>query len=432
MAADVAPALPAKSLADPQFKEKLQALRRTDNYTNLLYLCRAYLILAVTIGGTVWFYEQHAAWGLSWWWGIPLTVLAILVVGGCQHQLTGLAHEAVHHMLFRARLLGEFVSDWFCMFPVFSSTHHYRLAHLAHHQYVNDPERDPDLAQQKASGHWIEGPISQREAVRLFLKQLWLPNLIRYTRVRFQFDSIGTEHNPYLQKGVKQSKIPVRAGLAYMLGMTASLIGLVIYGDRVLLAVVPAVLWVAIMIFYALIPARWYHQSRMHRTISARAMTLMRMTFLTLLFNGIAWLSLMYGYRFALYFLVLWMVPLFTSFPLYMVLRQIVQHANGDRGWMTNTRVYLMNPIVRFCVFPLGQDYHLPHHMFATIPHYRLPQLHRLLLEYPEYHEQAVVVDGYFFPRHAPPRPPTVVEVLGPAYAPKQPHEAFIDESVMT
>ena len=30
---------------------------------------------------------------------------------------------------------------------------------------------------------------------------------------------------------------------------------------------------------------------------------------------------------------------------------------------------------IRFAVFPMGQDYHLPHHMFCTVPHYRLRDL---------------------------------------------------------
>ena len=37
----------AKSLNDPEFKAKLQDLRRTDNVTNWYYIARAYLYLFV-------------------------------------------------------------------------------------------------------------------------------------------------------------------------------------------------------------------------------------------------------------------------------------------------------------------------------------------------------------------------------------------------
>src|SRR5205085_10557905 len=125
-----------------------------------------------------------------------------------------------------------------------------------------------------------------------------------------------------------------------------------------------------------------------------------RLTFLSLVFNALAWATLWTGRWAGLYFLVLWVVPLLTSFSFFMILRQLVQHGNGGRGWLTNTRVFLVNRFINYAVFPMGQDYHLPHHLYASVPHYRLRELHEVLMEYPEYREQAVVVEGYFVPRH--------------------------------
>src|SRR5438477_13016607 len=125
-----------------------------------------------------------------------------------------------------------------------------------------------------------------------------------------------------------------------------------------------------------------------------RAITLMRVTFVTLVANAVAWLAFAYG-RFAFYyFVLLWLVPIVTSFALFMMLRQVVQHSNSGRGWLTNTRIFLVNLFVRDSVLPYGQDYHLPHHMFATVPHYRLRELHEFLLRYPEYRAEAVVARG--------------------------------------
>jgi fatty acid desaturase len=90
-----------------------------------------------------------------------------------------------------------------------------------------------------------------------------------------------------------------------------------------------------------------------------------------------------------------------------------------------------VNRCINFAVFPIGQDYHLPHHLYASVPHYRLRELHEVLLEYPEYREQAVVVEGYFLPRHRPPTAPTVLDVLGPAYAPREFHDAHINNEVL-
>jgi fatty acid desaturase len=108
---------------------------------------------------------------------------------------------------------------------------------------------------------------------------------------------------------------------------------------------------------------------------------------------------------------VLWVVPMLTTFGFFMILRQVVQHGNATRDRYTNTRIFLVGQLIRFSVFPLGMDYHLPHHLFPLVPHYRLPQLHALLLETEEYRREATVVEGYFFHRR-PPEHPTVVELM--------------------
>jgi fatty acid desaturase len=133
------------------------------------------------------------------------------------------------------------------------------------------------------------------------------------------------------------------------------------------------------------------------------------------------------------YFALLWVVPLFTTFPLFMIMRQWVQHGNADRGRYTNSRVFLVNPFIRYAVFPFGMDYHLPHHIYASVPHYKLQGLHELLLQEPEYREKGVVVEGYFNSPHGETegRNPTVVEVLGEKYAPKNQEDVYVDTSTL-
>jgi fatty acid desaturase len=105
------------------------------------------------------------------------------------------------------------------------------------------------------------------------------------------------------------------------------------------------------------------------------------------------------------------MVPLGTTFAFFMILRQVVQHGNASQDRFTNTRIFLVGPLIRWAVFPLGMHYHLPHHLFPLVPHYRLQELHELLLETEEYRNQATVVEGYFFHRR-PPEHPTVLELM--------------------
>ena len=121
-----------------------------------------------------------------------------------------------------------------------------------------------------------------------------------------------------------------------------------------------------------------------------------RVTYLALLYGALSAVQLAgWGAAWA-YFGLLWLLPLFTTFPLFMILRQWVQHGNADRGRYTNTRVFLVGPLVRYAVFPFGMDYHLPHHLMASVPHYNLKQLHEIMLRDPEYRDKGIIVEGYF------------------------------------
>jgi fatty acid desaturase len=311
------------TLADPRIKEQLQALRVTDNFTNIFYLFRTYLYLTLVIGGTVWFYATND-WFL--WLNVPITMIAIVPIGAGQHQLTGLAHEASHHILLKNRFWNDLVSDWFCMFPLFSSTQHYRLQHIAHHQFVDDPDRDPDVSQLQKSGHWLKFPVDRQTFFKTLLRQLWLPNLFRFMRIRAAYNAIPSDKNPYLKKGWKPNKTAVRVGILYMLSLIGVLAWCVYDQNPLLLAIIPAALYAAMMAFYLVIPDSMYHQSRVHPVISMRAMTLLRITYISLLFNGLAWLSLYVTLYAALFYALLWVVPIFTSFSFFMILRQIVQH----------------------------------------------------------------------------------------------------------
>ena len=70
-------------------KRRLREFLETDNWTNFLYIGRAWLVVAVTRVSAVFFFENREAWGLSFGWNLPVYFLALLAMGASQHQLAG-------------------------------------------------------------------------------------------------------------------------------------------------------------------------------------------------------------------------------------------------------------------------------------------------------------------------------------------------------
>jgi fatty acid desaturase len=423
---------PGRERPNQQTAEEVQALKARDNITNWKYLARIYLVIAVAIAGAIWVISSARAGDISWWWTVPSTIVAIFVIGASQHQFGGAIHEGTHFMLFANRRLNELASDWLAALPILTTTYHYRLHHLAHHQFVNDPERDPDISQLQESEHWLDFPITHVELLWALLKQLWLPNLFRYTITRARYGSLGTgTHNPYADPEHPGTIRPVRAGILFAVGGPLVIIPLTVMGYGLAVAIILPLMWAAVVAILWTLPTEAYPRSRLSPVIPIRLLGISRVTYLALLYGALSAVQLAgWGPAWA-YFALLWLVPVFTAFPLFMILRQWVQHGNADRGRYTNTRVFLVGPMVRYSVFPFGMDYHLPHHLMASVPHYNLPRLHEIMLRDPEYREKGVVVEGYFGDDGDENSRPTVISVLGEAHAPKTREAAYVDNAAI-
>ncbi len=103
----------------------------------------------------------------------------------------------------------------------------------------------------------------------------------------------------------------------------------------------------------------------------------------------------------AIYPFILWFFPLISTFPFFMLLRDVYQHSNADAGRLTNSRVFFTDPFTRWAVFVYGQDMHIPHHLFPAIPHYHLDELHNLLKQKNrDYGETVVECHGTFHDSH--------------------------------
>ncbi|MDF1858716.1 MAG: fatty acid desaturase [Verrucomicrobiales bacterium] len=398
---------------ETRFQEELDRLRIADNLTNFLFLGRAWLILAITIGAFVLFDIWRSNAGYSLLLNLPFWILAILVIGASQHQLAGAGHEGTHYTLFRNRTLNNLASNWLCMFPILTSTEVYRKQHFAHHQHVNDPVHDPDLAQLQSSGHEFQFPKDRKQVIRLFLRQLLPQNLIRYTFHRARFSAMGIDASKHVPPASRTLFFPYFFLLLATHGILAHF---ELSVSTVLLATLVLIGIMGIATF--ILQRRPKHRpGKASGTDSKSEPSIQRYVHATLLLLTITLIHLATGLETLVYFAVLWLVPLITSFSFFMMMRQTIQHANCDQGRFSNTRVFLVNPLLRYAVFPFGMDYHLPHHLYSNVPHYRLKSLHELLKVQPEYDRRGAVVKGCVA-REPGPQYPGLVDALGPEYEP--------------
>jgi fatty acid desaturase len=82
-----------------------------------------------------------------------------------------------------------------------------------------------------------------------------------------------------------------------------------------------------------------------------------------------------------LQYLVLWVLPLITVVQAMLRLRAIAEHgATTDfSSPLTAARTNLAPAWLEWLLFPHQVNYHIEHHLYASVPHYHLPRLHREL-----------------------------------------------------
>jgi fatty acid desaturase len=113
--------------------EELASVRARSDLTGALSVAHAWIVIAVCMALFAWFPN-------------PLTFLvAVVLIGSRQLGLAILMHDGAHGVLMRRHGLNEFVSQWFCAFPVFTDTIPYRHYHLVHHRKTQQ-EDDPDYS----------------------------------------------------------------------------------------------------------------------------------------------------------------------------------------------------------------------------------------------------------------------------------------------
>ena len=254
---------------------------------------------------------------LALWPNVFTFVLALCVIGGRQLALAILEHEGAHGTLFKTRWLNDSLTDWLCARPIWQNLRKYRAHHLGHHTRTGLPD-DPDL-----SLH-ARFPTTAASLRRKFIR-----DLSGYT------------------------------GLKTMLGL--------------LLMDAEVIRWTVANDIQRL-PAngrRWYQVV----ATALRNMTPM------LISNGLLFGILALCGHPMLY--LVWVLAYLTPFQFFLRIRSIAEHGclENTADMFRNTRTTRAGLLARMSVAPMQVNYHIEHHLMASVPYYRLPLMHRFLRE---------------------------------------------------
>lgn len=97
------------------------------------------------------------------------------------------------------------------------------------------------------------------------------------------------------------------------------------------------------------------------------------------------------------YFLLLWIVPILTWLKMILRIRSIAEHYGIENDHVyTRTRTTLPSLFDRILVAPKNINFHLEHHLYPSVPWFRLPRLHTLLMADPQFVSTAHITSTYW------------------------------------
>lgn len=98
---------------------------------------------------------------------------------------------------------------------------------------------------------------------------------------------------------------------------------------------------------------------------------------INLIMFGMCW-ALGYGWAFVAF----WLLPLFTTFQLFLRIRNIAEHAmtSQEPNPLINARTTKANFMARIFVAPYWVNYHVEHHAYMYVPCWQLKPLHSAMV----------------------------------------------------
>ncbi|KGD46299.1 fatty acid desaturase [Burkholderia pseudomallei] len=237
------------------------------------------------------------------------------IIAGRQLCLGILQHDAAHGTLFRTRWANDVLVDWLCARPIWNALHKYRPYHLMHHATTSS-RADPDLSL-----------VAGLPTTRASLARKCLRDLSGVTGIKFL---IG---RALMDAGVLQWSLTNDIRRLPQTGR------------------------------------RWWDYPRAFLRAAAGMLITNAILLGALWASGHPWL---YG---------VWVLAYVTPFPLFIRIRSMAEHAclETSDDPLRNTRTTHAGWLARATVAPIRVNYHVEHHLMASVPYFRLPKMHRML-----------------------------------------------------
>ncbi|MCB1088275.1 MAG: fatty acid desaturase, partial [Verrucomicrobiae bacterium] len=333
---------------------------KVHRWTNLGYLFLDYLVVAIATGITLWVHFHRQAWGWHWAWELPFWIAAVVINGCVTHRIGLMGHEASHNLLVPNRKWNDILAEILCFYPVFGSLIQYRAKHLRHHLYPNDPDLDPNLGNGKAQRLYAKFPMPKRSFIyQYYVKFFWPPFVFANLMDLLDVITIGSGMSPVPVRDTTDEERKATGKHSKLLRVKATILGLLYFVTlcltlRFVFPFGPTVLWLSIAGLYlagvgvwAILPeSAFFSGARI--SIPLKAAALLRLTWYTVVFSGLAVIRLLTGWDPTGAFLLLWILPLIYVFPYLMLLREVYQHANAGMGQLDNSRIIHSDPFTQW------------------------------------------------------------------------------------
>lgn len=259
------------------------------------------------------------AWGSAQGTAVAVIsfLLGLCIIAGRQLCLAILMHDASHGTLFKTKWLNDVFADWTCARPIWNDLAKYKAHHFVHHTKTGTAD-DTDITLVEPF------PCSRSSLLRKFLRDLTGLTGLKFFAGRLLMD-LG-----YMRWTIANDVVWLpKEGVAF--------------ADRVRMLLRNAML-----------------------TVIVNALL-----FAALCASGHAWL---FG---------AWVLAYMTPFSIFVRIRSMAEHACTEKttDMFRNTRSTRAGWLARATVAPIHVNYHIEHHVMASVPYFRLPRMHKMLRE---------------------------------------------------